>query len=229
MGKLAIEDENPKELKVFRKLVMKKMVKPWDDTKDIKLAVYDTLSDFMHNKELIGWIRGDNAVNSVVIADEIARLTKENSELRLSNENIQKDNAIRYNGQTFETLRDHLTSINIENLNSNGQLESLSLYNMFIDKGHLFTDGTPSIDSKFEALLLLYKIIKRIGKENISRKLVNGILPDRYWTTYSCYFTDDGHNFYLECLTRNKITNPLHVSINKLLDSTGISTSNSED
>ena len=82
MGVEAIEQQNQKELDKFKAIVTSNMVEFWNDKKDIQLAIFKTLSDFIYRKELIGWIRGDNNINTALLAEEIAKLTNENSELR---------------------------------------------------------------------------------------------------------------------------------------------------
>ena len=43
------------KLNEFRALVLSKLVKFWDDTKDIKLPIMETLSCFMRDESLSGW------------------------------------------------------------------------------------------------------------------------------------------------------------------------------
>lgn len=57
-GKIAIESEHPQELKVFREKVLRRISAFFNDGKDIKLAVHETLSDFMSRYEFTGWISG---------------------------------------------------------------------------------------------------------------------------------------------------------------------------
>jgi hypothetical protein len=80
------ETKNPQKLEEFRKLVMSKMVKFWDDTKDIKLTVYETLFSFERGDGLVGWVRADQNPNMPEFTNEITRLSKENSDLRKENE-----------------------------------------------------------------------------------------------------------------------------------------------
>ena len=81
-GKSHIETENPKRLKEFRELVLSRMVRFWDDSKDIKIAIGETLAHFARRNDLAGWIRSGDEVNTPALADEIARLSKENALLR---------------------------------------------------------------------------------------------------------------------------------------------------
>jgi Domain of unknown function (DUF4062) len=77
-----IETDNARELKAFRTRVLSKLVRFFSDPRDIKLAIHETLSDFGRREDLIGWIPGDQAVNSGEVAEQIARLAKENTTLR---------------------------------------------------------------------------------------------------------------------------------------------------
>jgi hypothetical protein len=80
-GTNVIERENPQELKKFRAEVLTRVVKFWSDSKDIKIAISEKLSEFARREDLVGWVRPTN-VNLGALADEVARLSKENSEYR---------------------------------------------------------------------------------------------------------------------------------------------------
>jgi hypothetical protein len=81
-GSGVLEQENPALLRAFRKKVTSKMCRFWTDTKDIKLSILETLSNFARREELIGWVRGNEPANAAALAEEVARLAKENTELR---------------------------------------------------------------------------------------------------------------------------------------------------
>ena len=70
------------QLQNFRTIVLTKLVRFWCDRKDIELAVLRTLSDFARRDDLVGWVPGNEAVNTGALAEEIARLAKENASLR---------------------------------------------------------------------------------------------------------------------------------------------------
>ncbi len=183
-GSEVIEKENQKELKEFRVKVMKNLVKIWDDKKDIKLAIHETLSEFSYSKELKGWIRGDNAINTSVVAEEIAKLTKENSDLRNQLAKIN-DNAL-YFGLNYDQLELILKNQAIgedENLFNflrtfGNEITSVLYFDLFKQNQEERT--------RIEILEKL-KILKIVQKQEIHSAL-----------SYS--FTEDGHNFYLKTL-----------------------------
>lgn len=91
--------------------VLTKLVRFWRDCKDIKLAVYETLSDFARRDELVGWIPGDQAVDTGPLAEEIARLGKENASLRAQLSNVA---APLFNGLTYEQVFGYLAGKKID-------------------------------------------------------------------------------------------------------------------
>jgi len=100
-GSKVIEREYPQKLKEFRSLVLTKLIKFWADPRDIKLTILETMAEFDHRSELVGWVPGNEAVTAGALAEEMARLAKENAELR---EQVKKLSALSatYNGLTFE-------------------------------------------------------------------------------------------------------------------------------
>lgn len=175
---LGATDSNGKELAVFRNEVTTRLVKFWDDKKDIKLAVHETLSDFSYREELIGWIRGDQGVNGGLLAEEIARLTKENSELHRKLE----DSAFReptqlYAGLTYDQMLtmidDSETDLGVE----------ISIFDFIMENGRDLVDGLFfSGDEPWGKVLLEL----RLGHHSSLQSTIK--------------FTDEGHLFYLKSL-----------------------------
>src|SRR5215217_5340651 len=102
-GTVVVETENPTKLKEFRKEVLTRLVRFWSDPRDIKVSIYETLSELSTREELTGWVRGDQSMDVARIVDELARLTRENSELRsalAAKESLQQT----YHGLSFGSL-----------------------------------------------------------------------------------------------------------------------------
>jgi hypothetical protein len=109
LGPPAMEADESQKLKEFRALVETKMVEFWGDERDIQLAVIKALSDFGRREELVGWVRGDEAANAAALADEMARLTKENAQLREQLAHSSAPEAM-FNGLTFDQTCQLLSS-----------------------------------------------------------------------------------------------------------------------
>nr|WP_322625044.1 DUF4062 domain-containing protein [uncultured Flavobacterium sp.] len=180
-GMAAIEQDSPHLLKEFKTQVLSNLVKFFDDKKDIKLAVHETLSDFNYRKDLVGWVRGDNSVNTGLLAEEIARLTKENSDLRFE---LSKDengtSQILYNNLSFDEL--HKLLNREKNVNEETLYELLILYGKLISREYTFSNIE---EKKVMSRLAAFKIVKLISRNTSGHH-------------YS--FTDQGHDFYLRAL-----------------------------
>ncbi len=110
LGLGAIEREHPKEFQDFRGAVTSRaMVKFWSTLLEIKLAIHQTMAEFAKRETLRGWIPGDQSVNAARLADEISRLTKENSELRMKLAQRTR-NEEDFDGLSFSELRDLLSA-----------------------------------------------------------------------------------------------------------------------
>ncbi|MFW1433741.1 DUF4062 domain-containing protein [Vibrio parahaemolyticus] len=100
-GSSALEVENPQKMKDFRQLVLSKVVKFWDDAKDIKIVTGETLSHLARRDDLKGWVRESEQANLPALADEVARLSKENAELRERLTSSSNDD-FKFSGLSFE-------------------------------------------------------------------------------------------------------------------------------
>lgn len=77
-----LEKDNPKELKAFREKALGKISSFFDDLKDIKLCVYESLSDYAGRQELTGWVSASEIIDTKPLFEEIKKLSDENSELK---------------------------------------------------------------------------------------------------------------------------------------------------
>jgi len=102
-----LESKSQKELSSFRQRVTSKMVEFWEDEKDIKLNVFNSLSEIARRKELLGWVRANHAIDLPSLANEVARLSKENADLRA------KGSHTLYCGLSFEGLVELLEARNL--------------------------------------------------------------------------------------------------------------------
>jgi nucleoside 2-deoxyribosyltransferase len=134
-GKDILELENPQKLKDFREEVLSKMSEFWEDTKDIKITITGKLSQLMRRENLVGWVRPNTQSNLPALADEIARLSRENADLRQQVGNSQEE---RINGVTFTELK--------------AILVKLDLLNFLIEKRKQLVHGLQGTDQVIELM-----------------------------------------------------------------------------
>ena len=187
LGRSALEDKYPIKLEEFKALATSNIVEFWDDKKDIQLAIFKTLSDFIYRKELIGWIRGDNNINTALLAEEIAKLTSENSDLREKLSSTTKNNVL-YCGLIFEQLKSLLEK---SKFNLNGNPSDLFQFLIFYGSSLIdYSYHNPNDDiTKYLDVLSRYKILVKS----------NSSIPPSY------ILTEDGHKFYIIAIFENSI------------------------
>lgn len=81
-GLAVAEMDNPALLKAFRAKVLSNLAAFFDDERDVKLSVFETLPNYAANRDLVGWVRGDQVIDSTAFREQSERLTKENENLR---------------------------------------------------------------------------------------------------------------------------------------------------
>lgn len=133
VGTEVIEMKEPQKLRTFRDTVLTRLVKFWRDRKDIKIAVGETLSSFSRRDDLIGWVRADEGPNTPALADEIARLSKENALLRAELQHMKglgEPRELRENRHILDALEQTLFNIEVRQ-EEQIRVEQMSLLEFF--------------------------------------------------------------------------------------------------
>ncbi|HEX6745996.1 MAG TPA: DUF4062 domain-containing protein [Longimicrobium sp.] len=113
LGEIAIETENASKLRDFRDQVLgTRLVRFWSDPRDIKLAIHETMAELIRRDDLVGWVPRAQNVDTGALAEQLARLAKENSDLRKIAESSVSVQL--YNGLRYEELLDLLRRENFE-------------------------------------------------------------------------------------------------------------------
>ncbi|EKN6163822.1 TPA: DUF4062 domain-containing protein [Yersinia enterocolitica] len=146
-GSDVLEKNNPKEWKLFREKVLSNMSSFYDDTKDIKLCVLESLPEIARSRDLSGWISGSEVPDTKGLVDEISRLLQENTALKTECEKL--------------TLQ--INEVRNEKDSSNNELHEI-LENTKIDVPAGLWKLT---DSKKLSLLYLFLFLKK--------RLINGV------------------------------------------------------
>ena len=88
-GKGMIEQENPKELKKFRKKVLSKTTTFFNEPKDIKLAIFESISDLEKRYDIEGWVRSNEIQDTSSLLNEINRLSINIEEIQKENKSLE--------------------------------------------------------------------------------------------------------------------------------------------
>lgn len=80
-GASAIETDNKKQYEQFRAKVLCRISSFYNDLKDIKLCVHESLGDCRSDPRLAGWVSGKDIPDMSGLREEVERLKAENAEL----------------------------------------------------------------------------------------------------------------------------------------------------
>lgn len=157
-GTANLEKENPKELALFRKKVLSNISSFFDDPKDIKLCVHESLADFAANRELRGWISADEVQDTKPLFEEIRKLSDENKELRETISALEQKATAQQNSGTkssgaFDELREVLLAIEVKipaNL-ANGKDTTADLLTIFYGNKETLVNGVTNAAGTSEA------------------------------------------------------------------------------
>jgi len=148
LGTSVTEKENPKELAQFRKKVLSNISSFFEDPKDIKLCVHESLADFTSKRELKGWVSASEIVETKPLFDEIGKLSRENAELKEAIAGLQEKIAqsapdSKKKANNFDELESILraTEVKIPASVTNGVEKTENLFLLFYANRDKFLTG----------------------------------------------------------------------------------------
>lgn len=120
-GSDVIEKEEPKKLKDFREKVLSNISSFYSETKDVKLAIHETLQDFKERYNFSGWVSGKNAEEAEILLEEnrtlrlkIEELLKNNSQEKIPNDSNDKKNNVSSNeNDEFDDLYEIFSNMTV--------------------------------------------------------------------------------------------------------------------
>nr|ABX64465.1 conserved hypothetical protein [Pseudomonas syringae] len=188
-GTTFFEKENPKELKLFRTKVLSNISSFFDDEKDIRLAVHESLSDFASSRELKGWVQADEVIDTKPLFEEIKKLSEENHNLKNTLAEQKSKILTNQSGQVenFEELANILKSVEIKipgKINQ-GKDATQSLLDIFINNRDTIINGvTNSVaGSELEGFFYFNVCPKLQVHGLVENEKVVGVQYRRYTTT----------------------------------------------
>ena len=159
-GTVCMEKENPKELALFRQKVLSNISSFFDDPKDIKLCVHESLADFVANRDLKGWVSADEVIDTKPLFDEIRKLADENRQLKESLAEQEKRFSLQTTkaNESFQELRKVLRAIEIKIPASlaDGKETKIDLLNLFYGNKDTLINGVTNAAGTSEAETFLF-------------------------------------------------------------------------
>lgn len=104
-----LEMKNPGKYEEFKEQVLSRMCRPFNDSKDIKIAILESLIKIQKDYELAGWVSGRDIPDTNKLTHTIIKLSNDNETLRRELEKVklkseeQKDRTL-FNGYSYEDI-----------------------------------------------------------------------------------------------------------------------------
>lgn len=154
LGSDAIENENPNKLKEFRERVLSNISSFYEEPKDIKLGIHETLQDFKDRFEFSGWVTGSDMDKFELLLEENRNLRLKIDEL-LTKSRTEKETPMQKKG----------TKGNIDE-DDTDFLELFELLNKMTIKTDKFTSDNQMLEYSIVEVLLKYRGIMITGIYN---------------------------------------------------------------
>lgn len=170
-GQEVLELDNREKYEEFKKTVLSKTSKFFDDKKDIKLTIHETLAEFQRNYKFTGWVSGKEVESAKELIEENRKLLKENKELTSKIEKILKasTNGVAEFEKIQVVLGDILIDIPEKLSASKKQLTLMEAFDIAKDKfamGVTNKSGTNDMET-----FLFYKIAPKLLTFNLVEKV----------------------------------------------------------
>ncbi len=197
-GSQMMEKDNPKQLRQFREKVLSNVSSFFEDSKDIKLCVHESLADFAYSRELTGWIPANELTKIQPLLEEIGHLNEENNTLKEELSNAKKRISDSSNktttDDTFNDLIKILKAIEVDippSVSNGKKGITNSLFDIFISNKETFVTGvTNQIDSGEAASFLYHNVCPKL---QIHGLVLNEKVASVRWRRFS--MTKKGNEF----------------------------------
>lgn len=124
----------------FKSLVMSKIIREVDDCKDLKIAIYSTLNEYINDCELTSWVRSNEISDylkseNIFLTQKITELNKQIHQLKNQLSQYQFD--YNYFNELIDILKNKHYYWNVFNHNLNNALAYfICYYNVFCSYGN---------------------------------------------------------------------------------------------
>lgn len=184
LGAGAIETENAQKLRAFRDKVLSNMSSFFEDHKDIKLTVHETLADFLRQHDFVGWVRAQDVPDIAPFLSQITNLTQRDNELSEMNKSLavelaklRKESPEHSSVGEYEELFATLNSINFEyDMSDYETMKMSALAYLLIYRDKLINGvagPTSRLPSRFEDFLY-FKVFPTLLVHGLAEEESNG-------------------------------------------------------
>lgn len=218
-GTTVIEKDNVAEFKLFKEKVLSNMSSFFEDTKDIRLCVLESLPEIEKTRHLSGWVSGNEIPDAKGLIDEISRLNIKLTELFEENTLLKKqldEHPKITKNKEFDDLINVLKNIEVtfpENFFKEEQDNKMVLLDIFLYLKEFFITGITNQLGQDNSVYFFYENI--CPKLQIYNIVVSEKVPNARYRRFA--ITKYGQDFlaYVEkkkILSKNKALSEIKKS-----------------
>jgi len=187
-GKDVLELQHPDLYDAFKKSVLTRVCRFFDDTKDLKLIVHESITGIMHDRTLSGWVRGDEVLDPQQTLQEMSSLHSENARLARRTAELEKKlSSEMYNGISFDELLKNLQQdrVPVERLPGAGETKDIPLLNLFVGFADKLTVGVENFGGmSVTAQYVFFNVAPKLAVYGlVEKKSVNNRGVQRFQTS----------------------------------------------
>ena len=203
-GTQVIELENRDKYDEFKRSVISRVCRFFNDTKDIKLAIHETLADFQRRYQFSGWVSGKKVMDFTGLVEENRKLLKENSALNTKLAKLSNEKKALLDSADYNEIKNALTKTDIKipaDLAKVTEKANVDLLTLFIaNKDRLAIGVTNRAGTDNHETFLFYKVASKLITFGLVEKVkVTGkVLWDKLQTSKV------GHEFIKKFLMQEK-------------------------
>lgn len=185
-GSKYLEKDHPEKLKAFRTKVLNNVSSFFNDGKDIKSCVYESLIDISHDYDLMGWVRGSTANEDEVYRAKILELSETNQRLEAEVQSLRQkqtsDSGSTSDEEGFGQLSNFLEIQNVNipaNVATEGKDLTTTLHRLFslnkglyarsVTVGPLKSDRSDWYEKNVYAVFVTHRLMRMERNANGSR------------------------------------------------------------
>ncbi|WP_405156064.1 DUF4062 domain-containing protein [Paenibacillus sp. FSL K6-0108] len=183
-----MEREHYAKYQDFKSEVLNNISKFYEDIKDIKLTVMESLREYETDDNLVGWVKSDSIQSNENILLENAELLKENARLSKENDTLNQrlTQKTDLNGYQYAEIKSTLENIVVKLPKRVDETETeTTLLRFFVRRASLFSMGaTNSSKSSALTLYIYYNVAPKLMKFGLVEKInVPGVQYEKVQTT----------------------------------------------
>lgn len=177
--------DHPDKYALFRKKVLSKTCSFFEDSKDIKLSIHESIQDIQSRLKLNGWVPASEIPDTKKLIDEINRLQDQNTSLIKENEKLKNFSEQPNPEKEFQSLFHTLSNIKVDTslFDKSKKIQTYTLLHIFTFIKEVLVTGVINKKEINEQHQYLYFDI--CPKLQIYGLVINERVPSVQWRRFS--------------------------------------------